>query len=71
MNYEKIEGRRKGSNLFLLWWVYVFKKTMNTKLKLTCRVFSTKKTSGTACIEFGKVFNNQKHNQPKSFKEIE
>ena len=44
---------------------------MNTKIKLTCGVFSTKKTSGTAYIEFRKFFNNQKHNHPKSFAEIE
>ena len=46
-------------------------QTMNTKIKLTCDVFSTKKTSGTAYIEFGKFFNNQKHNHPKSFADIE
>ena len=46
---------------------------MNTKIKLTCGVFSTKKTVpvGTAYTEFGKFFNNQKHNHPKSFVEIE
>ena len=45
---------------------------MNTKIKLTCGVFSTKKDcSGTAYIEFGKFVNNQKHNHPKSCAEIE
>ena len=43
---------------------------MNTKIKLTCGVFSTKKTV-KAYIEFGKFFNNQKLNHPKSFAEIE
>ena len=46
-------------------------KTMNTKINLTCGVFSAKKTSGTAYIEFGKFVNNQEHNHPKSFAEIE
>ena len=44
---------------------------MNAKIKLTCGMFSTKKTSGTAFIEFGKFFNNQKHNHPKSSAETE
>ena len=42
-------------------------KTMITKIRLVCGVFSTIKTSGTAYIEFGNLFNNQKHNHPKSF----
>ena len=46
-------------------------KTMNTKIKTTCGVFSTKGTSGTATIEFGKFFTNPKHNHPKRFAEIE
>ena len=35
------------------------------------RVLYKKECSGTAYIEFGKFFNNQKHNHPKSFAEIE
>ena len=34
-------------------------------------VLYKKHCSGTAFIEFGKFFNNQKHNHPKSFAEIE
>ena len=70
MNYEKIEDRRKGSNIFRFHGC-MYKKTMNAKIKLTCVMFSIKKTSGTAFIEFGKFFNNQKHNHPKSFEETE
>ena len=52
MNCEKIEDRRKGSNIFRFHG-YMYKKIMNAKIKLTCGMFSTKKTSGTAFIEFG------------------
>ena len=69
MNDEKIEGRRKPPTFFLVMGICI-QKTMNTKIKLTCGVFSTKKTSGTAYFEFGKFFNNQRHNYPKSFAEI-
>ena len=40
------------------------------KINLRC-VLCKKDCSGTAYIEFGKFVNNQKHNHPKSFAEIE
>ena len=40
------------------------------KINLRCVLYK-KDCSGTAYIEFGKFFNNQKHNHPKSFAEIE
>ena len=42
MNYEKIEGRRKGSNIFCDW--YMYSKNNEYKNKITFGVFSTKKT---------------------------
>ena len=56
MNYEKIEFRRKSFCIFCSDG-YMYSETMNTRIKLTCGVFSLKKTSGTAFIEFGKFFN--------------
>ena len=71
MNYEKIERRRKGSNIFCCDG-YMYWKIMNTKIKLTCRVFFTKKTVPLQHIlNSGSFFNIQKHNHPKSFAEIE
>ena len=71
MNYEKIERRRKGSNIFCCDG-YMYAKTMNSKIKLTCRVFSTKKTFPVQPIlNSGSFFIIQKHNHPKSFAEIE
>ena len=67
---KKLKVVEKAPTFFVV-MAKCIQKAMITKIKLTCRVFSTKKTSGTAYIEFGKFFNNQKHNHPKSFKEIE
>ena len=43
MNYERIEGRRKGSNIFCCDG-FMYSKKMNTKIKLNFGVLSTKKT---------------------------
>ena len=67
---KKLKVVEKAPTVFVVMGICV-EKTINTKIKLTCVVFSTKKTSGTAYIEFGKFFNNQEHNQPKHFAEIE
>ena len=67
---KKLKVVEKAPTFFVVMGICV-EKTINTKIKLTCVVFSTKKTSGTAYIEFGKFFNNQEHNQPKHFAEIE
>ena len=68
MNYEKIEGRGKGFNILVVMGIGT-QKTMHTK-KVTCGVFLTKKTVPVLPIEFGKFFNNQKRNHPKSFAKI-
>ena len=48
MNYEKIEGRRKGFNVFCC-DEYKYSKNNEYKTKITCGVFSTKKDrSGAA-----------------------
>ena len=39
------------------------------KINLRCVLYK-RDCSGTAYIEFGKFFNNQKHNHPESFAEI-
>ena len=71
MNYEKIEGRRKGSNIFYCdGYMYSKNNEYKNKINLRCVLYK-KDCSGTAYIEFGKFFNNQKHNHPKSFAEIE
>ena len=67
MNYEKIERRRKGSNIFCCDG-YMYGKTMNTKIKLSCRVFSTKKTFPVQPIlNSGSFFQYSKAQSPKKF----
>ena len=72
MNYKKNEGRRKASNIFCCDG-YMYSKNNENKIKINLRcVFYKKDCSSTAFIEFGgKIFNNQKHNHPKRFAEIE
>ena len=71
MNYEKIEGRRISSNIFCCnGYMYSKNNEYKNKTNLRC-VFYKKDCSGTAYIEFGKFFINQKHNHPKNFAEIE
>ena len=71
MNYEKNEGRRISSNIFYSDG-YMYSKNNEYKKKNNSRcVLYKKDCSGTAYIEFGKLFNNQKHKHPKSFAEIE
>ena len=71
MNYEKIEGRRKGSNIFCCdGYMYSKNNEYKNKINLRCVLYK-KDCSGTAYIEFGKFFNNQKDNHPKSYAEIE
>ena len=72
MNYEKIERRRKGSNIFCCdGYMYSKNNEYKNKINLPCVLYK-KDCSGTAYFEFGKLlFNIQKHNHPKSFAEIE
>ena len=71
MNYEKIEGRRRGSNIFCCdEYLYSKNNEYQNKINLRC-VLHKKDCSGTAYIEFGKFFNNQKHNHLKCFGDIE
>ena len=66
MNYEKIERRRKGSNIFCDGYMYA--KTMKTKIKPTCRVFSAKKTVPVQPIlNSGSFFQYSKAQSPKKF----
>ena len=67
---KKLKIVERAPTFFVFMGVCI-KKTMNAKINLTCGMSSTKKTSGTAFIEFGKFLNNQKHNHPKSFEETE
>ena len=67
MNYEKIEGRRKGSIIFCCdGYMYSKNNEYKNKNDLRCVLYK-KDCSGTAFIEFGKLFNNQEYNHPKSF----
>ena len=70
MNYEKNEGRRISSNIFCCDEYMYSKNNEYKKNNLRCVLYK-KNCSGTAYIELGKFFNNQKHNHPKSFAEIE
>ena len=71
MNYEKIEGRGKGSKTFCCDG-YMHSKNNEYKNKINFRCGRHKKDcSGTAYVELGKFFNNQKQNHPKIFAEIE
>ena len=56
MNYEKIERRRKGSNIFCCDG-YMYSKNNEYKNKINLQyVLYKKDCSGTAYIEFGKFF---------------
>ena len=71
MNYEKNEGRRINSNIFCCdGYMYSKNKEYKYKIYLRCVLYKND-CSGTAYIEIGKFFINQKHNHPKSFAEIE
>ena len=71
MNYEKLEGHRKGSNIFCCdGYMYSKKNEYRNKINLRCFLYK-KDCSSTAYIEFRKFFNNHKHNHPKSFAVIE
>ena len=71
MDYKKIEGRRKGSNIFCCdGYMYSKNNEFKNKINLQCVLYE-KDCSGTAYIEFRKFFNNQKHTYAKSFAEIE
>ena len=68
---KKLKVVKKAPTFFVVMGICI-QKTMNTEIKLTCGVFSTKKHCyGTAYIEFGKFVISQKHNHPKSFAETE
>ena len=60
MNDEKSEGRRVGSSIFCCDG-YMSSGNKGKKMKSTCGVFFTKKTSDTAYFEFERFFNNQKN----------
>ena len=69
MNHEKIESRRKGSNIFCC-DVYMYSKNNEYKNKIDLR-FLNKDFASTAYNEFGKFFINQKHDHTGSFAEME
>ena len=72
MNYEKIERRRKGSNIFCCdGYMYSKNNEYKNKINLPCVLYK-KDCSGTAYIEFGKFFSIFKSIiTQKSFAEIE
>ena len=69
MKYEKIERRRKSSNIFCCdGYMYSKNNEYKNKGNLPCVLYKKDRSY----IEFGKFFFNvQKHNYPKSFAEIE
>ena len=71
MEFEKIEGRRKGSSVFSSdGFIYVKNNEYKGRINLRCHLHK-RNCCGTASIDNGKLFNNQPHNHPKNFEEIE
>ena len=71
MNYEKLEGRRKGSNIFCCdGYMYSKSNEYENKISLRC-VFYKKDRFGIAYIEIEKFFNTEKHNHAKKLRKSE
>ena len=67
---EKLKVVEKAPTFFCCDGYMYSKNEYKNKIYLQCVLYK-KDCSGTAYIEFGKLFNNQKLNHSKSFAEIE
>ena len=61
MEYEMIEGKRKGSKVYCSnGYIYIKNNEYNGRMNLRCQ-FYRKKCPGTASIENGQLFENRSH----------
>ena len=71
MEFERIEGRRKGSTLFCAdGYIYTKNNEYKGKVNLRCAAYK-KNCTGTAYIDVGMLFTNKPHNHPRNFEEVE